>query len=89
VATRPILYHLGSIMFSRQHYQRIAENLADNREVHPRTIEIIIWSFKCDNPRFDEGRFLDYFYAEYAESHGFQYPWILGEDNPKLTIPRD
>ena len=80
MATRPILYHLGSIMFSRQHYQRIAENLADNREVHPRTIEIIIWSFKCDNSRFDAGRFVEYFRNEYLQSHGFEYPYEVGTE---------
>jgi len=86
VATHPILNHLAYTMFSRQHYQRIAENLADNREVHPKTLEIMVWSFKCDNSRFDENRFLEYFYAEYFESHGFHYPWELGEDDPKLSI---
>lgn len=86
MATHPILNHLCFIMFSRQHYQRIAENLADNREVHPKTLEIMVWSFKCDNSRFDENRFLEYFYAEYFESHGFHYPWELGEDDPKLSI---
>jgi hypothetical protein len=67
-------------MFSRQHYRRIAENLADNREVHPRTIEIIIWSFKCDNSRFEAGRFVEYFRKEYFESHGFEYPHEVGTE---------
>jgi len=80
VATHPILNHLCFIMFSRQHYRRIAENLADNAEVHPRTIEIIIWSFKCDNPRFDAWRFVEYFQTEYLDSHGFEYPFEVGTE---------
>lgn len=87
MATHPILNHLCFTMFSRQHYIRIAENLSDNREVHPKTIEIMIWSFKCDNPRFDENRFLTHFYKQYFINHDFEYCWQLGEDDPKLHVP--
>lgn len=62
------------IMFQRRHYQKIAETLAEVKEVDVSVIERMILMFLRDNPRFDAERFIKAFKEHYVFVWGVPYP---------------
>lgn len=60
-------------MFQRRHYQKIAETLAKNENVHIDTIYSVGAMFKRDNSNYSHTRFWEAFNAEYNRLHGHYY----------------
>lgn len=72
---------MSTIMFTRQHYQRLAETLAsitDDRPTHIGVVEAIADMLESDNPAFDRVKFL------FASGYG-----LTAEDQTDIDELRD
>ena len=73
-------------MFTRQHFQKTAETLAESRHIESSTIERFILLFIRDNPRFDAKKFKSRFQEHYAFIWGYDYPVFILDDEYEIIM---
>jgi len=73
-------------MFTRQHFQKVAETLAESRNISSTTIERFILLFIRDNPNFDSVRFKSHFQEHYCFIWGYEYPTFIMDDEYEIIM---
>ena len=73
-------------MFTRQHFQKTAETLAESRHIDASTVERFILLFIRDNPRFDAGKFKSHFQEHYCFIWGYEYPVFILDDEWEIIM---